>query len=200
MGTIVVVLLLALVLAAAVMLYAAYPYRGEDTPLTPRLGEAMRRGVESLPTLDIEHQDRRHEHQARDDAGRAPPLTVPHPSLIGSLHEQRADLRHPRRRDPRDRRRHRPGRLRQRAQAAAEPRPALLGALGHDHRGAPAGGTRGAAAAGHHARAPGRYGGPAGPAPAAARPAPRAAWAVACCCSCPATASTRTPGRRSRTP
>lgn len=57
MGTIVVFLLLALVLAAAVMLYAAYPYRGEETPLTPRIGEAMRRGVESLPTLDREQQD-----------------------------------------------------------------------------------------------------------------------------------------------
>ncbi len=52
MGAIVVVLLLALVLAAAVMIYAAYPYRGEDTPLTPLLGRAMRRGVDSLPTLD----------------------------------------------------------------------------------------------------------------------------------------------------
>ena len=68
MGTIVVVLLLALVLAAAVMLYAAYPYRGEATPITPRLGEAMRRGVESLPTLDIEHQDRGREHHSRDDS------------------------------------------------------------------------------------------------------------------------------------
>jgi hypothetical protein len=58
MGTIVVVLLIALVLSAAVMLYAAYPYRGEETPLTPRLGEVMRRGVESLPTLGLEHQDR----------------------------------------------------------------------------------------------------------------------------------------------
>ena len=56
MGAIVVVLLLALALAAAVMLYAAYPYRGEDTPITPRLGEAMRRGVESLPTIDTEPQ------------------------------------------------------------------------------------------------------------------------------------------------
>lgn len=58
MGLIVVVLLLALLLAAAVMLYAAYPYRGEDTPLTPRLGVAMRRGVESLPTLDLDQQHR----------------------------------------------------------------------------------------------------------------------------------------------
>ena len=59
MGAIVVVLLLALVLAAAVMLYVAYPYRGEQTPVTPLLGEAMRRGVESLPTLDPEAGDRR---------------------------------------------------------------------------------------------------------------------------------------------
>jgi len=58
MGSIVVVLLLALVLAAAVMTYAAYPYRGQDTPLVPRLGEAMRRGVETLPTLDLEQQHR----------------------------------------------------------------------------------------------------------------------------------------------
>lgn len=58
MGTIVVVLLLALVLSAAVMLYAAYPYRGEETPLTPRLGQAMRWGVDSLPTLDRAEQDR----------------------------------------------------------------------------------------------------------------------------------------------
>ena len=56
MGAIVVVLLVALALSAVIMLYVAYPYRGEDTPLTPLLGEAMRRGVESLPTLDPEPQ------------------------------------------------------------------------------------------------------------------------------------------------
>ena len=54
MGAIVVVLLVALVLAAVVMLYAAYPYRGAETPLTPMLGRAMQRGVQSLPTLDPE--------------------------------------------------------------------------------------------------------------------------------------------------
>jgi hypothetical protein len=54
MGAIVVVLLLALLLAAAVMLYVAYPYRGERTPVSPLLGEAMRRGVDALPTLDAE--------------------------------------------------------------------------------------------------------------------------------------------------
>ncbi|MCW2850154.1 MAG: hypothetical protein JWR90_4128 [Marmoricola sp.] len=59
MGLIVVVLVLALVLALAVIVYAAYPYRGEDTPLVPFVGSAMRRGVRSLPTLDLEEQDRR---------------------------------------------------------------------------------------------------------------------------------------------
>jgi hypothetical protein len=57
MGAIVVVLLLALVLAAAVIVYAAYPYRGEQTPVTPRLGDAMRRGVRSLPTVDRGYHD-----------------------------------------------------------------------------------------------------------------------------------------------
>jgi hypothetical protein len=68
MGTIVVVLLIALVLSAAVMLYAAYPYRGEETPFTPRLGEVMRRGVESLPTLGLEHQDRPAQSSAQSSA------------------------------------------------------------------------------------------------------------------------------------
>ncbi len=68
MGLIVVVLLLALLLAAAVMLYAAYPYRGKDTPLTPFFGKAMRRGVESLPTLDREDQDRVVEHLLPEDS------------------------------------------------------------------------------------------------------------------------------------
>ena len=56
MGAIVVVLLIALIFAAAVLFYAAYPYRGEETPVSPRLGEAMSRGVRSLPTLDAEQR------------------------------------------------------------------------------------------------------------------------------------------------
>ncbi len=63
MGAIVVVLLFALVLAAAVMLYAAYPYRGQDTPLTPLLGAALRRGVQSLPTLALEDQHATRPHR-----------------------------------------------------------------------------------------------------------------------------------------
>jgi hypothetical protein len=55
MGAIVVVLVLALGLAAVTIFYVAYPYRGEPTPLTPVIGEAMKRGVESLPTVEPEH-------------------------------------------------------------------------------------------------------------------------------------------------
>jgi hypothetical protein len=69
MGPIVVVLLLALVLAAAVMVYAAYPYRGEQTPVTPRLGDAMRRGVRSLPTLDGDQHARPSGPRVSQDAG-----------------------------------------------------------------------------------------------------------------------------------
>jgi hypothetical protein len=69
MGAIVVVLLLALVLAAAVIVYAAYPYRGQQTPVTPRLGDAMRRGVRSLPTLDGEAHARPSGRRVSEDAG-----------------------------------------------------------------------------------------------------------------------------------
>jgi hypothetical protein len=64
MGPIVVVLLLALLLAAAVMIYVAYPYRGEETPVHPAVGEVMRRGVRSLPTVDtIEARRGQESHQ-----------------------------------------------------------------------------------------------------------------------------------------
>lgn len=41
-----------LVLAGAVVVYVAYPYRGEEVPVAPWVGEAMKRGVEALPTLE----------------------------------------------------------------------------------------------------------------------------------------------------
>jgi hypothetical protein len=69
MGPIVVVLLLALVLAAVVMVYAAYPYRGEQTPVTPSLGRAMQRGVEALPTVDRREQDGPSGRHVAQDAG-----------------------------------------------------------------------------------------------------------------------------------
>ena len=38
-------------LAASVVLYVAFPYRGVAVPRAPWLGEAMRRGVDRFPTL-----------------------------------------------------------------------------------------------------------------------------------------------------
>ena len=39
-------------LAGLVVLYVAYPHRGQEVPTAPWIGEAMRRGVARLPTLD----------------------------------------------------------------------------------------------------------------------------------------------------
>ena len=45
-------MLVILVLAGVVVLYVAFPHRGEDVPTAPWLGDALRKGVESAPTLD----------------------------------------------------------------------------------------------------------------------------------------------------
>jgi hypothetical protein len=39
-------------LASLVVVYVAYPYRGQDVPNAAWIGEAMRKGVDRLPTLD----------------------------------------------------------------------------------------------------------------------------------------------------
>ena len=52
MLTIVLTMLLILLVAAAIVVYVAYPHRGEEMPVVPQLGDAMRKGVDSLPTLE----------------------------------------------------------------------------------------------------------------------------------------------------
>lgn len=54
MGTMCVIL----ALAALVVVYVAYPHRGADVPGAPWLGQALRRGVDAMPTLDEHHSDR----------------------------------------------------------------------------------------------------------------------------------------------
>ena len=49
----------ALVLAAVVTAYVAFPRRGVDLPVVPALGHALERGVEHLPTLDLDRAGRR---------------------------------------------------------------------------------------------------------------------------------------------
>jgi hypothetical protein len=52
MLAIVVMLTIGLLLSAAVAAYVAFPHRGEDLPVVPQLGQAMRKGVDALPTLE----------------------------------------------------------------------------------------------------------------------------------------------------
>ena len=55
---------LIMVLAGVVVLYVAFPHRGEEMPHTPWVGEAMRKGVDRLPTLD----NQRSWDQEREDS------------------------------------------------------------------------------------------------------------------------------------
>jgi flagellar basal body-associated protein FliL len=48
---IVIVMLVILLLAGAVVVYVAYPGRGQATPYVPWVGEAMEKAADALPTL-----------------------------------------------------------------------------------------------------------------------------------------------------
>lgn len=52
MLTMALVLLGTLIVAGLVVLYVAFPHRGEDVPAFPWVGDAMRKGVAVLPTID----------------------------------------------------------------------------------------------------------------------------------------------------
>jgi hypothetical protein len=52
MLVVIVMMLLIVALAVGIGLYVAFPHRGEDVPRAPWLGDAMRKGVEALPTID----------------------------------------------------------------------------------------------------------------------------------------------------
>jgi len=49
---IVIAMLVIVVLAAVVVLYVAFPHRGEDVPAAPWLGDAMAKAVDALPTVE----------------------------------------------------------------------------------------------------------------------------------------------------
>lgn len=49
---VIITMLLSLGLAAGIALYVAFPHRGEDVPRAAWLGRSLRRGVESLPTIE----------------------------------------------------------------------------------------------------------------------------------------------------
>ncbi|MDR7253577.1 hypothetical protein J2X46_002567 [Nocardioides sp. BE266] len=52
MLAIILMMTLGVLVAAGVGVYVAYPHRGEEMPVAPQLGNAMRKGVDALPTLE----------------------------------------------------------------------------------------------------------------------------------------------------
>jgi hypothetical protein len=66
-----VLLMLAILLVAGVVvLYVAFPHRGEEVPGAPWLGDAMQRGVETVSllgerTIDDTADEREREHAER---------------------------------------------------------------------------------------------------------------------------------------
>ena len=52
MLAIILMMTLGVLVAGAVAVYVAYPHRGEQLPVVPQLGEAMRKSVDALPTLE----------------------------------------------------------------------------------------------------------------------------------------------------
>jgi len=50
--TIIVTMIAIIVLAGLVLVYVAFPHRGEDLPAAPWLGDAMAKAVDVAPTLD----------------------------------------------------------------------------------------------------------------------------------------------------
>jgi hypothetical protein len=67
MWTLVIAMLVILVLAGLVVLYVAFPHRGEDVPAAPWLGDAMRKGVDSAPTLDNTAEEPAHPEAEPDN-------------------------------------------------------------------------------------------------------------------------------------
>ena len=83
MTAIVIAMLVIVALAAAVVVYVAFPHRGEDLPAAPWLSDAMTRAVDALPTVapqDAGHRPGR--GGVGPDAAGAGPRSARQPSLI----------------------------------------------------------------------------------------------------------------------
>ena len=57
MLSIVIIMLVILLVAACVVVYAAFPHRGEDIPGAPWLGDAMAKAADAIPVIDDEVDD-----------------------------------------------------------------------------------------------------------------------------------------------
>ncbi len=49
--SIVIVMFVVVLVAVGVLVYVAYPHRGQDVPAVPWVGDAMSKGVDALPTI-----------------------------------------------------------------------------------------------------------------------------------------------------
>ena len=56
-----------ILLAGVVVLYVAYPHRGEEVPNAPWVGEAMRKGVDLLPTLDNQSDEQKYDTSPQEE-------------------------------------------------------------------------------------------------------------------------------------
>ena len=54
---IVIAMLFSLVVAGLVVLYVAYPHRGEQMPAVPWLGDAMGKAADAAPVIDEDEAD-----------------------------------------------------------------------------------------------------------------------------------------------
>ena len=70
MISILLAMLVILVLAGLVVLYVAYPHRGEEVPNAPWVGDAMRKGVNLLPTLDNQTEEQKYDVARRAEKQR----------------------------------------------------------------------------------------------------------------------------------
>ncbi|HYG66579.1 MAG TPA: hypothetical protein VD838_02935 [Anaeromyxobacteraceae bacterium] len=62
MLVVVIAMLVVLAVAGLVVVYVAYPHRGEELPAAPWLGEAMNRAAGAAPVLEPEYEDSESRH------------------------------------------------------------------------------------------------------------------------------------------
>ncbi len=55
-----------LLLAGVVVIYVAYTQRGEEVPNAPWVGDALRKGVNLLPTLDNQTEEQKYDARPRE--------------------------------------------------------------------------------------------------------------------------------------
>lgn len=70
---VVVMMVLILLLAGLVVLYVAYPHRGERIPAAPWLGEAMSKAVEAAPVIVGDGQNTHEGSRLHDELETAAP-------------------------------------------------------------------------------------------------------------------------------